>query len=66
MIYFFNPTDQITCRVKIVLRALQNLGIERLSLFKNGGNKPISEFLDPNDREMQIFTKYICPERFPG
>jgi hypothetical protein len=42
------------------------LGIARLSLFKNGGNMPISEFLDPENREMQLWTRFICPIQYPG
>jgi hypothetical protein len=42
------------------------LGIERLSLFKNGGNMPISAFLDPDNREMQLWIQYVCPVQYPG
>jgi hypothetical protein len=46
--------------------ALQQLGIERISLFQSGGNQPISEFLDPENPEMQIWIQYTCPDLYPG
>jgi len=66
MVLSFHWTDQVTCRAKTLIKALKLLGIERLSLFKSGGNMPISEFLDPENREMQIWIQYVCPVLYPG